>query len=84
MVLARTASSAVGSISKVGDKRVRTLLHEAAIIMLTHYKGELKLKDWTLAIARRSTMGKARIALARRLAIVMHAMLRHGNEFRSA
>ena len=49
--------------------------------MLTRYKGELKLKSWALAIARRSTMRKARIALARRLAIIMHAMLLHGTEF---
>lgn len=74
----------VGSISKVGDKRVRTLLYEAANVMLTRYKGALKLRDWALAIARRSTMRKARIALARRLAIIMHAMLRHGTEFRPA
>jgi transposase len=74
----------VGGISKVGDRRVRTLLYEAANVMLTRYKGELKLKDWALAIARRSTMRKARIALARRLAIIMHAMLRHGTEFKPA
>src|SRR4051794_1671393 len=42
--------------------------------MLTRYKGPLKLKDWAFAIAKRSTMRKARIALARRLAIIMHAM----------
>jgi hypothetical protein len=42
------------------------------------------LKDWALAIAKRSTMRKARIALARRLAIIMHAMLRHGTEFKAA
>jgi transposase len=70
-----------GSISKCGDRRVRTLLYEAANVMLTRYKGSLKLKDWALAIAKRSTMRKARIALARRLAIIMHAMLRHGSEF---
>ena len=52
--------------------------------MLTRYKGPLKLKDWALAIAKRSTMRKARIALARRLAIIMHAMLRHGTEFNRA
>ena len=73
-----------GSISKVGDRRVRTLLYEAANVMLTHFKGELKLKDWALAIARRSNMRKARIALARRLAIIMHAMLKHGTEFKPA
>ena len=55
-----------------------------ANVMLTRYKGQLKLKDWAFAIARRSTMRKARIALARRLAIIMHAMLRDGTEFLAA
>src|ERR1700731_4259225 len=74
----------VGSISKCGDRRVRTLLYEAANVMLTRYKGQLKLKDWAFAIAQRSTMRKARVALARRLAIIMHAMLRDGTEFKPA
>jgi hypothetical protein len=69
-----------GGISKCGDRRMRTLLYEAANFMLTRYKGPLKLKDWALAIAKRSTLRKARIALARRLAIIMHAMLRHGTD----
>ena len=56
-----------GGISKCGDRRVRTLLYEAANVMLTRYKGQLKLKDWAFAIAKRSTMRKARVALARRL-----------------
>ena len=73
-----------GGFSKCGDRRVRTLLYEAANVMLTRYKGQLKLKDWALAIAKRSTMRKARIALARRLAIIMHAMLQHGTEFTPA
>jgi transposase len=73
-----------GSISKCGDRRVRTLLYEAANVMLTRYKGPLKLKDWALAIAKRSTMRKARIALARRLAIIMHAMLRDETSFVAA
>ena len=49
--------------------------------MLTRYKGPLKLKEWAFAIAKRSTMRKAKVALARRLAVIMHAMLRHGTEF---
>jgi transposase len=69
---------------RCGDGRVRTLLYEAANVMLTGYKGQLKLKDWTFAIAKRSTMRKARIALARRLGIIMRAMLRDGTEFASA
>jgi transposase len=48
-----------GGISKCGDGRVRTLLYEAANVMLTRHKGQLKLKDWAFAIAHRSTMRKA-------------------------
>ncbi len=73
-----------GGISKCGDRRVRTLLYEAANVMLTRCKRPLKLKDWTFAIAKRSTMRRARIALACRLAIIMHAMLRDGTEFEPA
>ena len=60
-----------GSILKCGDHPVHTLLYEAANVMLTRFPETLKLKDWALAIAKRSTMRKARIALARRLAIIM-------------
>ena len=42
-----------GSISKCGDRRVRILLYEAANVMLTRYRGTLKVKDWALAIAKR-------------------------------
>jgi transposase len=73
-----------GSISRCDDRRVRTLLYEAANVMLTRYKGPLKLKDWAVAIGKRSTMRKARVTLAHRLAIIMHAMLRHGTEFKPA
>ena len=73
-----------GSISKRGDVRVRTLLYEAANVMLTRYAAPLKLKSWALAIAVRSTMRKARVALARRLAIILHAIMRDQTDFRAA
>ena len=63
---------------------MRTLLYEAANVMLTRDEGQLKLKDWAFAIARRSTMRKAGIALARILAIIMHAMLRNETELAPA
>ena len=63
---------------------MRTLLYEAANVRLTRYEGQLELKNWAFAIARRSSMRKARIALTRRLAIIMHAMLRDGTEFDAA
>ena len=72
-----------GSISKRGDVRVRTLLYEAANVMLTRCAASLDLKDWAKAIGARSTMRKARVALARRLAIIMHAMMRDETEFQA-
>jgi transposase len=71
----------IGSISKCGDRRVRTLLYEAANVILTRYKKPLKLKTWACGIAKRSSTRKAKVALARRLAIIMHAMLRDGTAF---
>ena len=59
-------------------------LNEAANVMLTRYGSDLALKDWALRIGRRSTMRKARVTPARRLAIIMHAMLRDGTEFHAA
>ena len=41
-----------GGISKCGDRWVRTLLYEAANVMLTRYKGQLKLKDWVTPVCR--------------------------------
>lgn len=72
-----------GSITKRGDVRVRTLLYEAANVMLTRYAAPLKLKSWALEIGRRSTMRKARVALARRLAIILHAMMRDQTDFQA-
>ena len=71
-----------GGISKCGDRRVRTLLYKAANVMLTRYKGQL---DWAGLRDRQAiNERKARVALAHRLAIIMHAMLRDGTEFASA
>jgi hypothetical protein len=71
----------VGGASKCGHPRVRTLLYEVGNVMLTRNTGQLKLKDWPFGIAKRSTMRKARIAPARRRAIIARTMLRDGTEF---
>ena len=65
-----------GSISKCGDRRVRTLRYEAANVILMRYKGALKLKEGALAIARRSTLRKA-LAPAARHHHARHAPTRH-------
>jgi transposase len=65
-----------GRISKIGDASVRWVLYEAAHIMLTRpVKGCSRLKSWAMRIAKRAGMSKAKVALARRLAVIMHRML---------
>ncbi len=74
-----------GRISKIGDSSVRTALYEAAHIMLTKpLKGCTQLKSWAMRIARRAGMSKAKVALARRLAVIMHRMLADGTPFNAA
>ena len=74
-----------GRISKIGDGSVRTALYEAAHLMLTKpIKGCSQLKSWTMRIARRAGMSKAKVALARRLAVIMHRMLADGTVFNAA
>jgi transposase len=71
-----------GRISKVGDAAVRTMLFEAANIMLTRAARWSSLKVWALRVASRHGMKKAKVALARRLAVVLHRMWLDGTEFR--
>ena len=74
-----------GRISKIGDSSVRTALYEAAHIMLTKpLKGCSQLKSWAMRIARRAGMSKAKVALARRLAVIMHRMLADATPFNAA
>jgi transposase len=74
-----------GRISKIGDASVRTALYEAAHIMLIKpVKGCSALKSWAMRIARRAGMSKAKVALARKLAVIMHRMLVDGKPFNFA
>ena len=69
-------------ISRCGDTLARTLLYEAAVVILTRLKRASSLKDWACAIARRSGNGKARVALARKLSVILHSVWRSGQPFR--
>jgi transposase len=71
-----------GRISRCGDTLARTLMYEAAVVILTRVKRPSALKDWAGAIARRSGAGKARVALARKLSIILHSIWRSGEPFR--
>ena len=70
-----------GRISKCGDPEVRTALYEAANIILTRPVKASNLKCWAAKVAVRSGMKKAKVALARKLAVVMHRMLVDGTCF---
>ena len=70
-----------GRISKIGDGGVRTMLYEAANIILTHPVRGSVLKSWAARLAARSGMRKAKVALARKLAVVLHRMLADGTPF---
>lgn len=71
-----------GRVSKRGDKLVRNYLFEAANSLLTRTKSWSALKSWGLRIAKRSCMGKAKVAVARKLAVIMHQMWLTGEAFR--
>jgi transposase len=71
-----------GRISKVGDASVREALYQAAHIIITKpIKGCSQLKSWAMRIARRAGPNKAKVALARKLAVIMHRMLKDGVPF---
>lgn len=72
----------VGRISLCGDVMMRTLLFEAAQTMLRQTTRWSWLKAWAMRVAQRRGGRKAVIALARRLAVIMHRMWCDGTEFR--
>ena len=71
-----------GRISKIGDAAVREALYQAAHVMLTKpVKGCADLKRWAMRIGRRAGARKAKVALARKLAVIMHRMLADAKPF---
>ena len=71
-----------GRISKQGDGSVRTVLYEAAhTIICKPLKGCTALKSWAMRLAKRAGRKKATVALARKLAVIMHRMLADGTPF---
>ena len=71
-----------GGISKAGDAMVRAVLYEAAGVMLTRTSRFSTLKRWALEVAKRRGMRRAKVALARKLASVLHRMWVDGTSFR--
>ena len=71
-----------GGISKAGDAMVRTALYEAANVMLTRTNRVSALKRWALEVARRPGAKRAKVALARKLAGVLHRLWVNATDFR--
>jgi transposase len=71
-----------GAISKCGDEMMRVMLYEAAQVMLTRTNKWSWLKAWAMKIARHRGMRKAIVALARRLAVILHRIWVDGTDFR--
>lgn len=71
-----------GHISKQGDALARQALYEAANVLLTRTQRWSALKAWGITLAKRAGMRRAKVAVARKLAVVLHRMWRDGTEFR--
>ena len=71
-----------GRISKCGDKLARVLLYQAANALLEHVRRWSKLKAWAMNVAKKRGKRKAKVALARKMAVIMHRMWADGSSFR--
>ncbi len=71
-----------GHISRCGDRLLRTYLFEAAGIILHRVSRWSALKAWGTRLAKRIGAKKATVAVARKLSVILHRMLRDGTDFR--
>ena len=70
-----------GHISRRGDAKLRTLLYEATSVILNRSSETNALRTWALALKDRLGFKRAAVALARKLAVIMHSMLKTGELF---
>ena len=79
-----TSIDVKGRISKAGDADVRKTLYEAATVLLTRYKRPDRLKEWGQKLSKAKSHPKACVAVARKLAVIMHAMWKDGTCYEGA
>ena len=70
-----------GHIPRRGDTHLRALLYEAATIILTRVTAESALRTWGLALREKLGFKRATVAVARKLAVIMHSMLKSVQRF---
>lgn len=73
-----------GHITREGDGLLRGYLVEAAHVLLTRKRGSCRLKRWGLMLAKKKGHGKARVAVARKLAALLHRLWISGELYRAA
>jgi transposase len=71
-----------GHISRRGDPHLRALLYEAATTILTRATADSALRTWGLGLRDKLGFKRATIAVARKLAVIMHSMLKSGQPFK--
>jgi transposase len=71
-------------ISKARDASVRRALFTAAHVIMNQVRRSFALKAWASALAARAGVRRAKVALARRLGVILHRMWGDGTEFRFA
>ncbi len=73
-----------GHLSRRGDAHLRGLLDDAATVILTRTQADSDLRQWELKLRERIGFKRAVVAVARTLAVIMHAMLKSGEPFNRA
>jgi transposase len=71
-----------GGITRAGDEMVRTALYEAANVLLARITRFSKLKRWGMDVAKRRGAKRAKVALARKIAVILHRMWIDGTTYR--
>ena len=71
-----------GRISRCGDELARTVLYEAAHTLLVRSRKWSALRAWGMKVAEARGMARARVAVARKLAVILHRMWSDKAEFR--
>src|SRR5262249_28516075 len=73
-----------GGITRTGDEMVRTALYEAANVLLSRLTRFSKLKRWGMDVAKRRGSKRAKVALARKIGVILHRMWIDGTTYRWA
>jgi len=71
-----------GGITRTGDEMVRTALYEAANVLLSRIARFSKLKCWGMDVAKRRGSKRAKVALARKIGVILHRMWVDGTTYR--